>query len=62
MYHYVRDLQNSRYPRIKGLDINLFKGQINYLRKNYHVISMEEIIYSIENKTKIQIKIAFRYC
>ena len=53
MYHYVRDLQNSRYPRIKGLDINLFKGQINYLRKNYHVISMEEIIYSIENKTKI---------
>ena len=28
MYHYVRDLQNSRYPAIKGLDYNLFKKQI----------------------------------
>ena len=32
MYHYVRDLNNSRYPDIKGLDINLFKEQINYMR------------------------------
>ena len=24
MYHYTRDLQHSRYPAIKGLDINLF--------------------------------------
>ena len=25
MYHYVRDLKNTRYPGIKGLDIDLFK-------------------------------------
>ena len=53
MYHYVRDLKNSRYPDIKGLDINLFKEQINYMRKHYHIITMEEVIYSIENQVKI---------
>ncbi len=53
MYHYVRDLKNSRYPDIKGLDIDLFKEQINYLRKHYNIISMEEVIYSIDNQDKI---------
>ncbi len=46
MYHYVRDLKNSRYPDIKGLDINLFKEQINYMRKHYHIITMEEVTYT----------------
>ena len=53
MYHYVRDLENSRYPDIKGLDINLFKEQIDYMRKYYHVIKMEEVIHSIDNQLKI---------
>ena len=53
MYHYVRDLKNSRYPDIKGLDINLFKEQIGYIRKHYHIITMEEVIHSIDNQVKI---------
>ena len=53
MYHYVRDLKNTRYPGIKGLDIDLFKEQVNYLRKHYHVITMEEVIFSIDNQAKI---------
>ncbi|MDD2493583.1 MAG: polysaccharide deacetylase family protein [Tissierellia bacterium] len=44
MYHYVRDLKNSRYPNIKGLDVNLFKEQIKFLKKNYNVIRMEDVI------------------
>jgi len=58
MYHYVRDLKNSRYPDIKGLDINLFKEQINYMRKHYHIITMEEVTYSIDNQVKIPDKSA----
>jgi peptidoglycan/xylan/chitin deacetylase (PgdA/CDA1 family) len=57
MYHYVRDLKNSRYPDIKGLDINLFKKQINYMRKHYHIITMEEVInnvFPILDKYKLQ--------
>jgi peptidoglycan/xylan/chitin deacetylase (PgdA/CDA1 family) len=58
MYHYIRDLKNSRYPNIKGLDINLFKDQIIFLMKNYSIITMEEVIYSIENGVKIPDKSA----
>jgi peptidoglycan/xylan/chitin deacetylase (PgdA/CDA1 family) len=58
MYHYVRDLKNSRFPRIKGLDLDLFKEQIQYLRKHYYIISMEEVIYSIDNQSKIPEKSA----
>ena len=53
MYHYVRNLKNSRYPDIKGLDINLFKEQIDYMRKHYHIITTEEVIHSIDNQVKI---------
>ena len=53
MYHYVRNLKNSKYPDINGLDINLFKEQINYIRKHYYIITMEEVIYSIDNQLKI---------
>lgn len=42
MYHYVRDLKNSNYPKIKGLDIKNFESQLNYLSKHYNVISIEE--------------------
>lgn len=44
MYHYVRDLGNSRYPSIKGLDYELFKNQIDYFSNNFHVITMEQVI------------------
>ena len=38
MYHYVRDLQNSRYPQIKGCDVRLFKEQIKFLQKHLSLI------------------------
>lgn len=53
MYHYVRDLKNSRFKNIKGLDINLFVEQIKYIHKHYHVTTMEEILYSIDNNEKM---------
>jgi peptidoglycan/xylan/chitin deacetylase (PgdA/CDA1 family) len=39
MYHYVRDLNNSRYPDIKGLHVDLFREQVSFLKKHYHPIS-----------------------
>lgn len=56
MYHYVRDLKNSRFPGLKGLDLDLFREQIGYIRKHYHVITMEEVIHSIDNQVKIPSK------
>ena len=44
MYHYVRDLKNSRYPGIKGLDYELFKQQIAFLKEHFTIVTMEEVL------------------
>jgi len=53
MYHYVRDLKNSRFPHIKGLELDLFRHQIEYLSLHYKFIRMEELIDAIENKHEL---------
>ena len=44
MYHYVRDLKNSRYPEIKGCDVRLFKEQIGFLKKHYNFVTVEQVL------------------
>lgn len=44
MYHYVRDLKNSRYPNIKGLDYELFKQQVAFLKERFTIVTMEDVI------------------
>ncbi len=48
MYHYVRDLEKSRYPHIKGLDYKMFKQQVEFFKNNYKVVTMEEVIASFD--------------
>ena len=33
MYHYVREIKNSKYPKLKGLEFKKFKDQINFFKK-----------------------------
>lgn len=44
MYHYVRDLAHSRYPEIKGLTVERFRQQLDYISKYYNVVRMEDVI------------------
>lgn len=44
MYHYTRDLKHSRYPEIKGLEVALFREQIEFLKTNFQIVTMEEVI------------------
>ncbi|WP_287914651.1 polysaccharide deacetylase family protein [Comamonas sp.] len=44
MYHYIRQLERTRYPAIKGLRINEFRNQLDYLQRNYHIISMADVV------------------
>ncbi len=53
MYHYVRDLKHSRYPEIKGLDLALFREQLEYLEKHYNFITMEMLIDAIDNNSSL---------
>jgi len=58
MYHYVRDLINSRYPDIKGLDICSFKNQIEFIKKNYNIIKMEDFVDAIESNIQLPVNSA----
>lgn len=53
MYHYVRPIKNSEYPLIKGLELDGFYRQLDYLQEHYSVISTNEIINSIKGKSKL---------
>ncbi|WP_201797127.1 polysaccharide deacetylase family protein [Vibrio penaeicida] len=44
MYHYVRPIKTSRYPEIKGLELDLFVEQLEFFRDNYSIVTMEEVI------------------
>jgi len=48
MYHYVRNLGRSRYPTIKGLDISLFRRQIDFLHSHFTIIRMEDMLSALD--------------
>lgn len=49
MYHYVRNLEKSRYPKIKGLTDREFVTQIDYLQKTGDIICPEVFFNAIES-------------
>ncbi|MFG6179345.1 polysaccharide deacetylase family protein [Halomonas sp. THAF12] len=44
MYHYVRPLRGTRYPTLKALELERFRGQLDFIQRHYRVVSMEEAI------------------
>ena len=44
MYHYVREIKKSAYPKIKGLEFSSFKQQLDFLEKEYNIISANQLI------------------
>lgn len=53
MYHYVRDLENSDYPELKGLTVNRFVYQLDYLKRNYNIVSPLDIMDFITYGTRL---------
>lgn len=53
MYHYTRDLTHTRYPNIKGLDISIFRKQIEFMKNNFNVVTMEQLIDAVEGKSEL---------
>lgn len=49
MYHYVRPLVRSRFPRLRALDLDRFRGQLDYLCRHYVPVSMEEVIAAAQD-------------
>lgn len=47
MYHYVRELQYTSYPKIKGLLVSEFREQLKYIKKHYQFVTVEDCIEAI---------------
>lgn len=50
MYHYVREIKRSQYPNIKGLEVEAFRRQLDYLKKHYNMVTAEEVIASVKGE------------
>ena len=50
MYHYVREIKNSNYPNLKGLEFNQFKKQIDYFKKNFNILNNDDFSDILVNK------------
>lgn len=53
MYHYVRDLQHGRYPDIKGLDVSLFRQQIEFMKEKFSIVTMEQVMDAVLGKDNL---------
>jgi len=52
-YHYVKNPKDKLFENIPGRSVKSFVDQIKYLKKNYSIIPMEELIYNFSTKKKL---------
>ena len=50
MYHYVRELPYTRYPKINGLLVSQFREQLKYFEKHYQFVTEDECLNAIYSK------------
>lgn len=44
MYHYVRDAERTRYPRIKARRVDEFEAQLDHVASRYRLVAIEDVI------------------
>ena len=50
MYHYVREIKNSKFRNLKGLEFKDFKKQINFFIKHFNIISHNDLVEILQTK------------
>ena len=53
MYHHVRRKNETFFPKLKSVNLKLFNKQINYLKKKYKILNINEFRDFIKNKKKL---------
>jgi peptidoglycan/xylan/chitin deacetylase (PgdA/CDA1 family) len=56
MYHYVRPIKGSRHPLIRGLEIDAFRRQLDYLTHEFNIVSAEDVIGHVKNGSDLPMK------
>ena len=54
MYHYVRDFPRTRFPRIKGMATDNFRQQVDGLRKQYEMATLESALAFLAGRYRPQ--------
>ena len=49
MYHYVRDPERTRFPRINARRIGEFEGQLDYLERHHRLVSLGDVCRAATN-------------
>src|SRR5580658_6982909 len=52
MYHYVRDIEHSRFPAIKGLSVEGFCRQLDYIQTHFTPIAAVDLIEALSTAKK----------
>ncbi len=52
-YHYIRDPWMTRYPNVRGISINEFEGQLDYITKHYTVCSLRQIVAAMYHREEL---------
>jgi peptidoglycan/xylan/chitin deacetylase (PgdA/CDA1 family) len=52
MYHYVRDLEHSRFPAIKGLSVERFRRQLDHIQSRYTPVAVEDLLEAYSSPKK----------
>ena len=53
MYHYVRRLAVSRFPRLPALDLDAFRGQLDFIRRHYTPVSVLDIVLATRGRVEL---------
>lgn len=53
MYHYVRDLKHSRFPAIKGLSLERFRRQLDFVQAHFTPITIENVFEALSSEERV---------
>ena len=48
-YHYVRNMAASAFPGIRGLTVDRFRGQLEYVQNHYQLVVAEQLLAALED-------------
>ena len=50
MYHYIRNLKKTNYPNLNALELQKFKKQIHFFKKNFNILSYFDFLEILQSK------------
>jgi len=53
MYHYVRRVAASRFPRLAALELDAFRGQLDFIRRHYKPISIFDVVSAAIQRVEV---------